>query len=57
MLLITEQTVLLAVIGSVGVLASLVVYLYGVNRTEKYERNLADKSDQTPKLWFDTYYD
>ena len=41
MLVINETNILLAVIGSVGVIGSLVVYLYGANRNQKLEVRLA----------------
>ena len=41
MLVINEANVLLAVVGSVGVIGSLVVYLYGANRNQKLEMRLA----------------
>ena len=47
MLQITETNILLAVIGSIGVIASLVVLLYGNEKTTKYEKQLKQLSRTT----------
>ena len=37
----TESAILASIIGSVGVLATVVIFSYGYNRNAKYERRLA----------------
>ena len=41
MLVINENSILLAVIGSVGVIGSVIVMLYSFNRQQKFEKSLA----------------
>ena len=43
----TESSILMSVIGSVGVLGTLVVLSYGWNRNSKYEATLAAKARQS----------
>jgi ClpP class serine protease len=38
----TETTILLAVVGSIGVIASSVVLSYALNRNVRYERKLSN---------------
>jgi len=45
MINITETNVLLAVIGSVGVIATAVVYLYSANRNQRLEIALKKRLD------------
>ena len=42
MLVLNETNILLAVIGSVGVIGSVIVVLYGFNRNSKFESKLAN---------------
>ncbi len=41
----TETTVILGVIGSVGIIASLITYLYSANRNQKLELQLKKRLD------------
>jgi len=41
----TETTVILGVIGSVGIIASLVTYLYSANRNQRLELQLKRRLD------------
>ncbi len=47
MLQLTETNIILAVIGSVGVIGSLIVLLYGQDRNRKYEERLQRLARQT----------
>ena len=42
----TESTILLASIGSVGVIASLVIIIYAFNRQQRFEVRLAKQRKQ-----------
>ena len=43
----TESSILMSVLGFVGVLGTLVVFSYGYNRNSKYEAKLAAKARQS----------
>ena len=39
----TESTILLGVLGSLGVIATAIIYLYGANRNQRLELTLAQR--------------